>query len=131
MKDKIVKRLGERELDIMQALWSLGKATVTEVQMHLREQGEEIAYTTVQTMLNRLEAKRLVARDDSDRTHYYRARFKEPFAVNAAVKRISDRFFKGSVEALAVRLIEKDLDAEQLKRLQSLINAQSRKEKTK
>jgi len=122
MKNKAAKKLGERELDIMQALWRLEKATVAEVQQVLREQGNDIAYTTIQTMLNRLETKELVARDDSERTHRYYAILEEPTAAGSALRRLTERFFRGSTEALITRLVEKDLTAEQLERIQSLID---------
>src|SRR5829696_8742315 len=115
--------LGDRELDIMQALWRLGKATVTEVHQAVMEKGGNVAYTTVQTMLNRLEAKKLVARDPSERAHRYRPLIKEPTVVGGAVQRLTNRFFNGSPEALATHLIEKGLSPEQLERIQSLIDA--------
>ena len=124
-------RLGEREMDLMQALWKLGKATVSEVQAELQAQGEEIAYTTIQTMLNRLEAKGQVARDTSDRAHYYRPRMREPSAVSGAIQTLIDRFFGGSAEALAAHLVEKKLREEDLDRLQSLIEEHRQKEKSK
>lgn len=124
-----MEKLGERELDILQALWKLGRATVSEVQEVLCTQGNEIAYTTIQTMLNRLEAKKLVARDNSERTHLYYALLKEPVAAESAMKRLLDRFFRGSAEELVSRLVEKDLTSEQLERIQALIDTH-RKEAT-
>lgn len=122
MKNKVAEKLGERELDIMQALWRLEKATVAEVQEVLREQNNDIAYTTIQTMLNRLETKKLVVRDDSERTHRYRAILEEPTVAGNALQRLIERFFRGSTEVLITRLVEKDLTAEQLERIQSLID---------
>ena len=127
MKDRTGHRLGERELDIMQALWELGPATVAEVHRALLDRGSDIAYTTVQTMLNRLEATHCVARDDTDRAHRYRPLLKEPAAVKVAIRRLTERFFKGSVEGLAMRLVERDLTPEQLDRIQALIDEQRRK----
>jgi BlaI family transcriptional regulator, penicillinase repressor len=122
MKSKTAEKLGERELDIMQSLWKLERATVSQVQGDLRENGNDIAYTTIQTMLNRLEAKKLVARDDSERTHLYYAILEEPTAAGSALQRLVERFFRGSTEALVTRLVEKDLTSEQLERIQSLID---------
>jgi predicted transcriptional regulator len=113
--------LGDRELDIIQALWTLGKATVAEAHAELTAHGYAVAYTTVQTMLNRLEAKGLVARDVSDRAHRYRPLLQEPAAVGGAIRRLAGRFFEGSKEALAVHLVEKDLSPNQLERIQALI----------
>lgn len=128
MKDKSLEKLGERELDLIQALWRLKKATVSEVQEVLREQGNEIAYTTIQTMLNRMETKKFVARDDSERVHRYFAILEEPVIAGNALQRLIARFFLGSTEALVTRLVEEDLTAEQLERIQSLID-KHRKEK--
>jgi BlaI family transcriptional regulator, penicillinase repressor len=122
MKNKSTEKLGERELDIMQSLWKLERATVAEVQEDLREQGEEIAYTTIQTMLNRLEAKGLVARDNAERTHRYYAILEERAVAGSALQRLIERFFRGSTEALAARLVEKDLTAKELARIQDLID---------
>lgn len=131
MKKRKRLELGDRELDIMQVLWGLGKATVTEVHAALVERGDEVAYTTVQTMLNRLEAKRVVARDHSERAHKYRPLIKETAVVGGAIQRLTSRFFKGSAEALATRLVENDLGHEELERIQALIDAHRRRRSTK
>lgn len=122
MAERGDRSLGERELDIMQALWRLGRATVHDVQGHLRTQGAEVAYTTIQTMLNRLEAKGLVAREAVGRAHSYRPLTQEPAEVGGAIRRLTERFFQGSVEALAAHLVESDLDSAQLDRIQALID---------
>lgn len=128
MKSKITEKLGDRELDIMQSLWKLERATVAQVQEDLRAQGSDIAYTTIQTMLNRLEAKKLVARDDSGRTHRYYAILEEPAVAGSALQRLVERFFRGSPEALITRLVEKELTPEQLQRVQSLIDKHRKEE---
>lgn len=127
MKDELHKKLGERELDILEALWALKSATVAQVQEFLREREIEVAYTTVQTMLNRLEAKDVVKRDDSDRAHRYIAVLKQPNAAESALKRLTERFFGGSAEALVTRLVEKDLTQEEIERIQSMIDTHRKK----
>jgi predicted transcriptional regulator len=121
-KRKQPAALGERELDIMQALWRLGSATVGATHAELVARGNEVAYTTVQTMLNRLEAKGVVARDTSDRAHRYRPVVKEPAVVGGAIQRLVGRFFHGSREALAIRLVENDFSLDQLERIQAIID---------
>jgi predicted transcriptional regulator len=88
----------------------------------LIEEGHEIAYTTLQTMLNRLEAKGVVARDSSDRAHRYRPLLKEPATVTVAIKRLADRFFGGSVEKLTTHLVEKGLTPKQIERVRAMID---------
>jgi BlaI family transcriptional regulator, penicillinase repressor len=119
--------LGERELDIMQELWRLGTGTVTDVQAGLAGRGQELAYNTVQTMLNRLEEKGLVRRDFSDRAHRYRPLVKEQAVAGKAIRSLASRFFEGSAEALAARLVESELDAEEIDRLRAVIEKHRRK----
>jgi predicted transcriptional regulator len=122
-----VQPLGERELDIIQALWSLETATVAEIHARLVAAGHDVAYTTVQTMLNRLESKGLVAKDSTDRAHRYRPVLEEPTVVHGAIQRLTARFFDGSKEALAAHLVEKDLSPAQLDRIQAIIDRHRRK----
>ena len=129
MKGESKETLGERELDIMQALWRMGPATVADVQNDLHVQNKRVAYTTIQTMLNRLEAKKLVTRDATDRVHRYRGLLKQPKVIDRALKRLTRRFFEGSAEALVTRLVEKDLNEEQLERIQSLIDSHKQRSK--
>ncbi|HEX8734170.1 MAG TPA: BlaI/MecI/CopY family transcriptional regulator [Pyrinomonadaceae bacterium] len=122
------QKISERELDVLQALWQIGEAaTIAEVHRRLRETGIELAYTTVQTMLCRLETKGAVARDDSARPQRFRPLAKEPTTVGGAIENLVRRFFGGSVEALATRLVEEELSPEQIGRIQTLIAAQRRK----
>jgi len=116
--------LGDRELDLMQVLWRRGEATVAEVQQSLAAAGTRLAYTSVQTMLNRLETKGMVARSSTDRAHVYRPLAAEPKVVGSLIERLTDRFFKGSAEGLATHLVESDLSPEELERLHALIVAQ-------
>lgn len=131
MKTEKQQKLGERELDIMQALWQQGEATVSELQKQLQENGIELAYTTILTMLGRLEAKEMVVRDNTERAHRYKPLVKEPLAVGSAIKRLAERFFNGSVEALATRLVEQELSPEQLRRIQAIIDENTAGEKNK
>lgn len=123
-------KLGERELDIMNALWDAGAATVGEVHGALTEKGADVAYTTVQTMLNRLETKGHVARERSGRAFVYRPRLRRPAAAGRAVRGVIERFFGGSAEALAKHLVEGDLDPKELARVRRLID-DVRKEKSR
>ncbi|MFL0410209.1 BlaI/MecI/CopY family transcriptional regulator [Microbacterium paludicola] len=68
--------LGELERSVMDVLWDSDEAALTayDVQEHLeREQGRQLAATTLLTVLSRLEKKGFVASDRSARPHRYRA----------------------------------------------------------
>jgi BlaI family transcriptional regulator, penicillinase repressor len=123
------EKLGDRELDLMQALWQRGAGTVGDVHQALLEDGHQVAYTTVQTMLNRLEEKGLVNRRKRGRAFVYRALVKQPAAAGEALRRVIDRFFGGDPAELATHLVAGSIGARDLDRLQDLIDARRRGEK--
>ena len=108
------------ELEIMNVLWETGPANVQTVQARL--QGRELAYTTVQTMLNVLHRKGKVKRQLKDRAFLYRPVFSRQKAVTQAVGDMVDRFFGGSVDSLVLNLVEtRHLTPEKLAQIQKLV----------
>ena len=121
-------QLGERELDILAAVWSANQpVSVRDVQEHLEADGHALAYTTVQTMLNRLEAKGMVRRDTTERTHLYAPGLRRTAAVRASIRRIVDRFFGGSAAALATHLIDESVPVAELQRIRERLDRRSRR----
>ena len=108
------------ELQIMNVLWETGPANVQSVQANLK--GRELAYTTVQTMLNVLHRKGKVKRLLKDRTYIYRPVLSRQKAVSQAVGEMLDRFFAGSADGLVLNLVEtRHLTPEKLARIQEII----------
>ena len=108
------------ELEIMNALWEAGPANVQSVQAHLK--GRELAYTTVQTMLNILHRKGKVTRRLKDRAYIYRAVLSRQKAVTQAVGDMLDRFFGGSADSLVLNLVKtRHLTREKLAQIQDLL----------
>jgi predicted transcriptional regulator len=99
---------------------------VGDVHQALVAMGRNVAYTTVQTMLNRLEAKGLLRRDRRGRAHLYRPVMKEPAAATVAVRRVIDRFFGGDPAQLATHLVEGAVAPRDLDRIQALIEERLR-----
>jgi predicted transcriptional regulator len=91
------------ELQIMQVLWDAGPSTVAAVQEKL---GSDLAYTTVQTMLNVLLRKKKVRRTPVGRAFAYQAAVSRERAMGTAVKDMVSRMFGGSGEALLMALID-------------------------
>ncbi len=89
--------LGDREIEIMRALWVAGSGTVAEVR---RKLAAELAYTTVLTILRNLESKGYVAHKEEGRVHRYAPLLGRSEATNAAIRRVVDSFFDGSAEQL-------------------------------
>lgn len=118
--------VGERELEVMEALWELTEGTVGDVQRRLEGRGYRAAYTTVQTMLNRLAEKGHAEREKAGRAFRYRPTLRQTAAVRGAVRGLVERFFGGSAAALAKHLVESDLEPAELERLQRLIDEERR-----
>lgn len=118
------KRISERELDVMQAIWALGReASVAEIHEAMQEAGSELAYTTVQTMLNRLATKAQVRRRLKGRAYFYAPAVKEPAAARVALRAVIDRFFGGSTAELAAHLVEEEMSATDRRRIEQLLEA--------
>ena len=113
--------LTDRELDVMAVLWERGSGTVAEVRDALHD---ELAYTTVLTMLRILEAKGHVRHVGEGRAHRYYALVPERVARRGAVRQLVERFFSGSPELLLTELVgERALSRADLRRLRKLLDA--------
>lgn len=113
------------ELEIMSVLWETGPANVQTVQSGL--QGRELAYTTVQTMLNILHRKGKVKRVLKNRAYFYRPLLTRPSAVRQAVSHVVDRFFSGSVDSLVLNLLETHhITPERLEHIRNLLAAEDK-----
>jgi BlaI family transcriptional regulator, penicillinase repressor len=104
--------LTKLELQIMQVIWKLGASSVTAVQAGLEQQ---LAYTTVQTMLNILHRKGKLKRRLNGRAYLYSATVTEANASGHAVRDLIDRMFGGSSEELVMSLIKtRQIDPEKI-----------------
>jgi BlaI family transcriptional regulator, penicillinase repressor len=109
------------ELKIMQVLWRLGPCQVQAVQQELEG---ELAYTTVQTMLNVLHKKDRVTRRLCGRAFEYRAAVTEEKTLGSAVTDLVDRMFGGSPEELVMSLVKsRQLDGGRLAKLAARVDA--------
>jgi predicted transcriptional regulator len=107
--------LTKLELQIMQVIWKLGPSNVNAVQAGLEQQ---LAYTTVQTMLNILQKKGKLKRKLRGRAYIYSATVSEERALGHAVRDLVDRMFGGSSEELVMSLIKsREIDLERLAEL--------------
>jgi predicted transcriptional regulator len=99
------RTLTEQELEIMKVVWGLERATVRDVYEALRER-RKIAYTTVMTMMNILEAKNHLKKHAEDRAYVYQATRPRSQVIKAMVREFVDRVFNGSAEPLLIHLIK-------------------------
>jgi predicted transcriptional regulator len=93
------------ELKIMQVLWSDGPSNVLHVRQNLSP-GDNLAYNTVQTMLNILHRKGRARRFLKGRSYVYRAVSPKQTVLRQAVRDLVDRMFGGSSEELVMSLVK-------------------------
>jgi predicted transcriptional regulator len=113
-------KLTDREAELMEVLWQQGPSTVAEAREGL---DDDLAYTTVLTMLRTLETKGFVRHSAEGKAHRYEAVVARDVAQRSALKSLARKLFKGSTELLVTHLVadEKLTDAE-IKRLKSLLD---------
>ena len=110
----------------MQILWESGPARVAEVQSAL---SPELAYTTVQTMLNILLRKGHVKRTAEGKAFRYRAVVSRERATGGAVEDLIRRMFGGSAEALLLTMVDaRQIGASDLSRLAKKVAEAERRE---
>lgn len=112
----------EGELAILRVLWDRRvPCTVREVHAALSRH-KDTAYTTVLKMMTIMAEKRLVSRDESERSHRYAAVHPEPAVQSVLVKDLMQRAFAGSALQLVQRALDVDAaSAEELNAIAKLI----------
>lgn len=114
----------DRELDVMAVLWDRGSATVAEVRERL---SDDLAYTTVLSVLRTLDEKGHVGHRGEGKAHRYFPLVERRVAGRSALARLIDTMFNGSPELLLTQLVsDRDLTEEQIKRLRRLMDARIR-----
>src|SRR5438445_13504507 len=91
----------DRELDVMSVLWDAGSATVAQVRERL---SDDLAYTTVLTVLRTREQKGYGGHTGEGRAHRYRPLAKRAAAGRSALRRLVDDVFDSSPELLLTQL---------------------------
>ncbi len=116
----------DRELDVMTVLWQRGDATAAEVRETLeQEQGLELAYNTVLTILRILQDKGHVAHAVEGRAHRFRPLVRREEASRSALRRLVDGLFDRSPELLLTHLVrDEQLDRATLERLRDLVETE-------
>lgn len=123
-KDLVV--LTGREMDVMNVLWKLDSGTVSEVQAGLID---ELAYTTVLTILRTLEKKGHIRHEAEGRAHRYVPLVEKEEAQEGAVTRVTRKLFSGSPELLMAHLVNGGgLNGDQLLRLRALVDERLKEE---
>jgi BlaI family transcriptional regulator, penicillinase repressor len=114
--------LGDAELEVLKALWDAGPGTVRQVLQHLHDRGRKVAYTTVLTVLSRLEQKGYVASDKSGLAYIYKPRVSRQKVVGSRLKAVVEQLYDGAAAPLVLHLMESQrFTPEEIEQLQRLI----------
>lgn len=115
----------DRELDIMSVLWQRGDSTASEVRDALLEDGTDLAYNTVLSMLRILQDKGHLAYAVEGRAHRYRPLVQRDEAGRSAMRRLLDGLFDRSPELLLTQLLrDEPLDRATLERLRAMVDSE-------
>ena len=113
-------RLGDLQLRIMQVLWDSGPAAVAEVQERLG--GQPLAYTTVATMLRKMEDRGLVRHEEARRRFIYEAAITAEEVTRSMADDLVDRLFEGSLSQAVSHLLDsREVSRRELAELERLI----------
>jgi predicted transcriptional regulator len=113
----------DAELGILRVLWSRGPSTVRQVAEAL---GREAGYTTVLKLLQIMTEKRLVVRDEAERTHVYEAAYTQDQTQRQLVTDLLDRVFDGSAAQLVLQaLATNKTSPEELDEIRKLLATKS------
>ncbi len=117
------KQPGAAEMEVLRVLWEAGPCTVRDVLEHMHSQGRRVAYTTVQTLLIRLEQKGHVQANKSDLAHIFKAKLSRDRVRKSRLQSLVKDFYDGTPASLALHLISSQkFSADQISELHRLID---------
>ena len=120
--------LTEREWEVMDALWSAGRATATEIQQRMQS-SRGWAYSTVKTMLDRLVELGYVKARRVGNVYEYSPKSKRPTIVGKLLDNVTRRFFGGAAAPFIQTLIERnELTNEEVQHLRKMLDNHKRSE---
>lgn len=116
----------DAELAILSVLWRQGSCTVREVHEALHP-SQGTGYTTVLKLMQLMAQKGLLIRDESQRSHVYRAATAETQTQRRLVGDLMERAFSGSASQLVLRALSfKRTSAQELQEIRSLLDKLSK-----
>jgi predicted transcriptional regulator len=117
--------LGRREREILEIVYRLGRATVSDVRARI---DDAVSYSAVRTMLTYLETKGHLRHERDGKRYVYLPTAPKQKVGMSALRHVVDTFFDGSVDAVVLALVSTrrgGAAAAELDRLRRLIDAES------
>jgi predicted transcriptional regulator len=111
----------ESELEILQVLWQKGLASVREVHEELSKT-KEAGYTTTLKLMQIMNEKGLVKRDDSVKTHIYQPAVTKEKTQKHMLGKMINTLFGGSATELVIQALgNHKATADELEEIQKLL----------
>jgi BlaI family penicillinase repressor len=101
--------IGEAELEVLKVLWEHGAGTVRQINARLEPRGHQWAYTTVQTMLHRLQGKGCVKSGRGDQggvAHVFEATVTRDRLLSQRLRDLANQLCDGTASPLLLALVE-------------------------
>jgi predicted transcriptional regulator len=115
--------LSEAEREVLRALWDHGPGAIREIRSMLTDRGRNWAYTTVATLLQRLQVKHYVASDSSILPHVYRATVSREELLDRRLKDAAAELCDGQAAPLLLALVQANrFSPEELARFRHLLD---------
>jgi predicted transcriptional regulator len=112
-------------MEVLRVLWDYGPATVRHINEALRTQGRSWAYTTVQTLLQRLVQKGCVASETGGVAHVFRASASRDEIIRDRLRDVADQLCAGASAPLVLALVEGHrYSAEEIATFRALLDEQ-------
>ena len=122
--------LGDAELEVLVQLWDGGSQTVREVMNRLHRRDRPLAYTTVLTVLTRLEQKGFVKSDKSGMAYVYRPTVSRAKITKSRLGSLIEQLYDGAAGPLVLQLMrEKKFSPDEIAELQKLIDQVDKRQK--
>lgn len=103
---KTEQGISRAEMDVLRVLWKHGPGTIREIAEHLPPGKKQWAYTTLQTLLNRLEAKGCAVSDKRIVPNVFRAAVTRENVMKKRLRSLMDDLCDGMALPLALALVK-------------------------
>ncbi len=117
--------LANAELAVMDLLWRNDRLTARQIREQLYPDTAKPQHGTVQRLLQRLEDKGYVERDNSLPVHLFSATISRQAYAGSQLESLADKLTAGSFAPLITHLIkEKKISREEIERIRAILDAQ-------
>ncbi len=122
----------DRELEALKVLWEMGEATVRQIFDSLNAAGEELAYTTVLSLLQVMEQKELVTHRREGKAYVYQPNIERTKTFRDLATTFLDKVFDGALDEYLVHALgSRRISATELDKIEAMIDQARSKSKSK